>query len=65
MNSDKKKKMVAALSGVIQYLEEEKQASLQAAAPMIPQNISSAWTSYGRQTTMMNGQMMQRRVVRR
>lgn len=65
MNSNTKKKMVAALSGVIQYLEEEKQESGQISAPMTPQNTSSAWTSYGRQTTMMNGQMMQRRVVRR
>ncbi len=65
MNSDKKKKMVAALSGVIQYLEEEKQTAMQISAPITPHNISSAWTNYGRQTTMMNGQMMQRRVVRR
>jgi O-methyltransferase involved in polyketide biosynthesis len=65
MNSDKKKKMVAALSGVMQYLEEEKQQSVSMQSVQAPQNSSSAWTSYGRQTTMMNAQMMQRRVVRR
>ncbi len=65
MNSDKKKKVIAALSGVMQYLEEEKQEVASLSAPPLPHNISSAWTSYGRQTTMMNGQMMQRRVVRR
>jgi len=65
MNSDKKKKVIAALSGVMQYLEEEKEEVMAFSAPQIPQNFSSAWTSYGRQTTMMNGQMMQRRVVRR
>jgi len=65
MNSDNKKKVIAALSGVMQYLEEEKQQNMSMASFKAPQNFSSAWTSYGRQTTMMNGQMMQRRVVRR
>lgn len=65
MNSEKKKKVIAALSGVMQYLEEEKQQNVSMINVQAPHNISSAWTSYGRQTTMMNAQMMQRRVVRR
>lgn len=65
MNSDTKKKIVAALGGVMQYLAEEKGQVLSRQAVQIPQNFSPAWTSYGRQTTMMNAQMMQRRVVRR
>ena len=65
MNSEKKKKVIAALSGVMQYLEEEKQENVSLVSVQAPQNFSSAWTSYGRQTTMMNAQMMQRRVVRR
>ncbi len=65
MNSEKKKKVIAALSGVMQYLEEEQQQNISMKSVQAPHNISSAWTSYGRQTTMMNGQMMQRRVVRR
>lgn len=65
MNSDKKKKVIAALSGVMQYLEEESQNNANMPSVQAPHNSSSAWTSYGRQTTMMNGQMMQRRVVRR
>jgi len=65
MNADKKKKMVAALSGVMQYLDEEKMQAMKIESVQIPQHFSPAWTSYGRQTTMMNRQMMQRRVVRR
>ena len=65
MNSDKKKKVIAALSGLMQYLEEEKQQNISVSGVQIPKNFSPAWTSYGRQTTMMNAQMMQRRVVRR
>lgn len=65
MNSDKKKKMVAALSGVMQYLDEERQEPTTMQTLQTPHNFSPAWTSYGRQTTMMNAQMMQRRVVRR
>jgi hypothetical protein len=65
MNSETKKKMVAALSGVMQYLAEEKKETLAMPAVQTPHNVSPVWTSYGRQTTMMNAQMMQRRVVRR
>ena len=65
MNNDKKKKMVAALSGVIQYIEEEKQVTNNLQQIAVPRNISPAWTSYGRQTTMSNGQLMQRRLIRR
>ncbi len=65
MTVDKKKKMVAALSGVIQYLEEEKQIVSNNQPMQATRNNFSVWASYGRQHTMSNGQLMQRRLIRR
>lgn len=65
MNITQKKKIVAALGGVMQYLDEESRLMTQTQVPRAPHIVSPVWTSYGRQTTMMNAQMMQRRVIRR
>lgn len=65
MKITQKKKIVAALGGVMQYLEEESLLMAQTQVPKTPHIVSPVWTSYGRQTTMMNAQMMQRRVIRR
>lgn len=60
------------MSAVIQILEEEKileagSVSVQGGTPLVeaPRHESFAWTSYGRQTTMSNRALIQRRVIRR
>lgn len=65
MNTNQKKKMVAALGGVMQYLAEESRQMAPVQIRTTPHIVSPVWTSYGRQTTMMNAQMMQRRVTKR
>ena len=61
MDKDTKKK--AAIAGVIQLLQAEKEA-----ATLIepePKNYPSPWAFYSRQNIMNNREMLQRRVVKR
>lgn len=62
---EEKKKIIAAMSAVMQYLDEEKQVIAEGQQNMTPAKVSSSWASYGRQVTMSNGQLMQRRLLRR
>jgi hypothetical protein len=58
-----KKKQIAAISAVLQYLQAEKEC-----LPVVeikPPNLPTSWALYGRQNQMMNRQMMQRRVIKR
>ncbi len=60
---DMKKKQIAAISAVLQYVQAEK---AQMPAPEIkPPNLPTSWAFYGRQNQMINNQMMQRRVLKR
>ena len=54
------KPKVAAISGVISYLEEESKAG----APSSPAE-PSPWALYGRQSIMRMRELVQRRIVRR
>jgi len=61
---DKEKKLKAAIIGVLNYLEEEKQNQM-AAVASIPQRQLNNWSNYGRQMIMINRNGMQRRIVKR
>jgi len=57
-----RKKELAAIAGVLALLDSE-------AAPVYPQrpleNAPSVWQAYGRQQTMLNRDLIQRRVIKR
>lgn len=61
---DREKKMKAAVTGVLYYLQEERERRV----PQItaePPNFPGNWAFYSRQLTMMNRDRFQRRVVKR
>ncbi len=60
MDRDKKKK-IAAIIGVMNYLKEKNNQTI----IEVKQNIPSVWTNYSRQLIMTNRNMLQRRVIRR
>jgi hypothetical protein len=57
-----KKKKIAAIIGVVNYLKEKNnnQEIIE-----VKQNIPSVWSNYSRQLIMSNRNMLQRRVIRR
>jgi len=58
--TENKSKKLAAIMGVIAYLRTKEPTP----EPYIP-NQPSIWTSYSRQTIMLNRNMVQRRVIKR
>ena len=64
-------KKIAALAGVLHYLREKQEEQERTALTGEPQNRQSpalkvsAWSLYGRQTTMQMRALIQRRVLRR
>lgn len=61
---DKEKKMQAAVTGVLYYLQEERERS---SAPVRSdvKNNPSTWAAYSRQMIMINRDRFQRRTVKR
>jgi hypothetical protein len=61
---DNEKKMQAAITGVLQYLQEEQEHST---APVKKEvsNQPSNWAAYSRQMMMINRDRFQRRTVKR
>ncbi len=60
---DDKKKKLAAIAGVMNFLKTG-QEQVYAAETFIP-TLPTFWASYGRTQTMANNQLMQRRVMKR
>ncbi len=60
---DDKKKKIAAIVGVMNFLKAE-QEQVYTAETFIP-TLPTIWASYGRAQTMTNNQLMQRRVIKR
>lgn len=61
---DNEKKMQAAISGVIQYLQEEQEQSSTPVKKEVT-NQPSNWAAYSRQLMMINRDRFQRRTVKR
>ena len=62
MESSKKRKL-AALIGIMRYLDAEKD-DIKPIKQFMP-TLPTLWACYGRQQIMSNNQLMQRRVFRR
>jgi hypothetical protein len=60
----KEKKMQAAITGVLCYLQEEQQQKAKTTKQEISQQPGN-WAFYSRQLTMLNRDRMQRRVMKR
>ena len=59
-----KKKLAAAIAGVAAYLQAEQEAASMTGPPAAPVEPIKLWGINGRQTQMMNRQLMQMRTFR-
>ena len=61
---DKEKKIQAAVTGVLYYLQEERERKSTPVRSEVKNNPST-WAAYSRQMTMINRDRFQRRTIKR